>query len=381
MQSVVGVCFALILASLLLVLGAIRPSRARVAIATYLILSFTTDPSTIMKLELAELCYILIAPFDVLAWASVFNVMTSDAVAISHARGLMLLTSWTLLVARYALTFCLMASLTNASAYFLAVSTSGQAKLYASLRGMILGSAQMSARNTLFAAVLMTSNIVASMVLAVGLILAAETEGTPVSKKAITAAAHSVVGQAMPVGSEGKGVFELIRDDHGEFFTHEEGSVWQSLSELNPVNVARKHFLGTTNKEVEQQWVMPRAWHSAVERKFQNLMDSDPALSTMLESAFLHATTVRGGAITSEIFDRVIGMAMPSAGATATEKADALTRTLPCVVLREQCLSVGRATRLSDGFFPDRRPQLGWNTQVRCTSVEAERAIRHSARA
>jgi hypothetical protein len=117
------------------------------------------------------------------------------------------------------------------------------------------------------------------------------------------------------------------------------------------VTTVHKHFLGTTHKEQNRNWTMPRARHSTVERKFQSLMDSDPALSNMLESAFLHAATARGNAITSEIFERVIGMAMPSAGATATEKADALTSTIQCVVLREQCLSVGRATRLSDGAY------------------------------
>eukprot|EP00438_Fugacium_kawagutii_P002444 Skav204525 [mRNA] locus=scaffold4461:94051:102978:- [translate_table: standard] len=116
----------------------------------------------------------------------------------------LILTSWTLLIGRYVLTFCLLASLTNASVYYLTMDTRGHAKLYVSLRGMVLGSTPMSARNSLFAAILMASNVVATMMAVVALVIAAETETnpSPVTKKALAAAAHAIEGQTVPCGPE-----------------------------------------------------------------------------------------------------------------------------------------------------------------------------------
>ena len=56
MQSAVSLCFAIVLAVILLVLDAIRPSQARVAIATCLIMSFTADPRRWMVPDLRPQC-------------------------------------------------------------------------------------------------------------------------------------------------------------------------------------------------------------------------------------------------------------------------------------------------------------------------------------
>eukprot|EP00438_Fugacium_kawagutii_P003703 Skav209329 [mRNA] locus=scaffold724:432056:432322:- [translate_table: standard] len=80
---------------------------------------------------------------------------------------------------------------------------------------MVLGSTPMSARNSLFAAILMASNVVATMVAAVAMVIAADTGAnpSPVSKKALAAATHAVEGQTMPCGQEGCGVVLAITDD------------------------------------------------------------------------------------------------------------------------------------------------------------------------